>query len=173
VGTDLRPPKADARFPVPDCGDRVPQRISGHFRVNRQLLTKVLQESQLRVEFTHVLKYFAEHGIDSCKLLFGWPWGIDYYGDRPWVEEVVAIAAVGEKVAAIEAEGTGRLGAHDLHLYVETLQFKFCHESDIHLTFLEGDEHAKHFEIRWAELDYGPRERIARRDPMPPRDPID
>lgn len=126
--------------------------------MNRELLTFPLSHTQLRDELAYTLDYLGRCDFTSCQLLFGYAWGLEYYLGNDWEEESLALHAVLEKVSAVEAQGLGSLGMDNLHLVFPGFSFRFCDESDIHLSFSADSPLIEHFFARWQRLGYQPAE---------------
>jgi hypothetical protein len=126
----------------------------------REILTYPISPEQMKVE----LVFFAEHvrdlGHADCEILFGFPWGVKYYPSNRWEYERIAFESLVAKVAEVEASGIGHLGRNDLVVKIPGLevQFRFCHDSDIHLVYESSAELAETFYQRWKSRGFQPAE---------------
>jgi hypothetical protein len=126
--------------------------------MKREVLTYPLSEQQMREELAHVVEFYLAKSATTCRVLFGYAWGNDYYLTKEWLEEEVALNNLIAKVAKVEATGVGRIGSDDLFLQVDDLEFLFCHDSDIHISFIEHHPEMEHFYQRWKMLGFKPAE---------------
>jgi hypothetical protein len=124
---------------------------------SRCIITSQLDAAALRAELSYVASYFSARAHVTCKILFGFAWGNEYY-DGDWIDEEIALDSVAAKTREVEASGFGRLGRDDLYVSVSGLEFQFCHESDLHLRFDESDDAVEHFFGRWGGLGFAPTE---------------
>jgi len=123
----------------------------------RCIITSEVDSSKLRAELAYLVTYFQSHAQASCRVLFGFAWGNEYYaGD--WIEEEIPLSSLIGKIQSVEESGFGRLGRNDLFIKVSGMEFRFCHESDLHLEFVDATDDVEHFYNRWGELGYGPSE---------------
>ncbi|MGZ5011395.1 MAG: hypothetical protein ACXV74_10590 [Methylobacter sp.] len=127
--------------------------------MTRQIITSVLDGKRLKDELEFMIQYFHEKGVDYCSVLFGFAWGNEYYRENDWSEEKIALAHLAEKVREVDAKGLGALGRDDLFVKVAGLEFQFCHESDLHIHFIEvRNDDVEFFYARWQDLGYEPSE---------------
>jgi len=126
--------------------------------MKREVLTYPLSEQQLRAELQHFVEFFSAKPVAACGVLFGSAWGIEYYPGNEWLEEDVALGNLVAKVAGVEASGFGKLGHDDLFLNVQGLEFLFCNDSDIHISFVEHQPDIEYFFERWKQLGFRPAE---------------
>ena len=127
--------------------------------MEREILTYPLDRDQIQRELDFVIEHFQQEGIESCKILFGFAWGNEYYPGNHWPYEEIPLESLAEKVREVEANCDGALGQDDLFVEVAGLKFEFCHESDIHIYFEEepGPE-IEFFYSCWKRLGYRPAE---------------
>jgi len=124
---------------------------------SRCIITSELDPAALRAELSYVAEYFAARAQVSCKVLFGFAWGNEYYvGD--WIAEEIRLDSVAAKTRQVEDSGLGCIGRDDLYVTVSGLEFQFCHESDLHLRFDEPNDAVEHFFSRWGGLGFRPTE---------------
>lgn len=128
--------------------------------MKREVVTKILQEREVREELKYLIEYYAAEGEESCKVLFGFAWGNDYYPGNEWPEEEVPLQELLQKVESVEKTGIGRISQDDFFIYVGELEFLFCHESDIHIIFLKHKPEIEHFYGRWEKQGFKPSEWI-------------
>ena len=69
-------------------------------------------------------------------MLFGWAWGNEY---RDWTTFVIQIDSIVKEITIAENLGVGRFGHDDLFLTssVFSTEILFCHETDIHLRYID------------------------------------
>ena len=135
--------------------------------MKREVVTRVLEEDQVRGELRYLIDHFTENGEESCEVLFGWPWGNDYYPGNEWSDETVELASLGSKISEVERRNIGRLTRADLFIKVGGIEFQFCHESDIHILFETTGPEIEHFYDRWLAKGFNPKEWI-KDDPKGP-----
>src|SRR4051812_37816682 len=99
--------------------------------MTRQILTSVLSPEALASELDEIIRYFSHRSVDSCRVLFGFAWGMKYYPGATWEEEEVRLSELRRKVDQVEASGIGSIGKDDLFLKVEDVEFQFCHDGDL------------------------------------------
>ena len=126
--------------------------------MKREIVTRILERPQILEELAFLAEYFESKGEDSCELLFGFAWGNEYYPANEWPYEAVKLKQLSEKVADVEQSGIGRLSSDDLFVKVRNLEFKFCHESDIHISYAEITPDAEYFFERWHGQGFEPGE---------------
>ena len=127
--------------------------------MDRQILTTILNDSQLREELTWMVKHFKSIGVENCKVLFGFSWGNEYYSNPKWVEEEIPLSWLLTKVSEVESTGIGSLGRDDLFVWVSGVEFQFCHDGDVHIHFNEPTNSlVEVFFERWQCLGYKPSE---------------
>lgn len=123
----------------------------------RQILTCTLDRERLKAELAEVVQYFGEKGVGSCRVLFGFAWGNEYYPGSDWNEEEIELAQLCQKVGEAEERGLGTLGKDDLFVKLAGLEFKFCHECDVHIHFAEpNNTDVETFFARWQKIGYEP-----------------
>jgi len=72
------------------------------------------------------------------------------------------LAELVAKVKALAAAGLGTLGSNDLFLKVAGLEFLFCNDSDVHISFAQHQPDIEHFFQRWKQLGFEPAEWLHR-----------
>lgn len=122
----------------------------------REILTYPLTDTQFREEFAFLVQYFTSKRYTSCSLIFGWAWNTEYYGANDYEKEEVPLSGLESKVAAVEASGIGVLGNDNLYISLAGLHFRFCDDSDIHMTFDVSNDDVEFFYSRWRRLGYRP-----------------
>ena len=136
--------------------------------MTRQVLTSTLDRSRLETELAEVVRYFGEKGVESCRVLFGFAWGNEYYPGQEWNEEEIKLTQLRRKVGEVEATGIGSLGKDDLFVKLAGLEFQFCHECDVHSHFAEpSNDDVEAFFHRWQMLGFEPAEWVATQDHGP------
>jgi len=128
--------------------------------MKREIKTNILEEEQVRGELQYSIKYFSEKGFESCEILFGFAWGIEYYPGNKWYDESVKLSELEAKISEVEQREIGSLASDDLFVQVGELKVRFCHESDIHIAFETTNSDVEHFYARWLALGFNPSEWI-------------
>ena len=114
-----------------------------------------------------MVKYFSDKGIETCKVLFGFAWGMEYYPEKNWSDEEIELNHLALKVGEVEASGIGAIGEDDLFVKLSEIEFRFCNDSDIHIYFSELSEDIEYFYSRWKELGYQPSEWLKNQEKVP------
>ena len=126
--------------------------------MKREIITGILEEDRIRQELRYLIDYFSERGHESCEILFGFAWGNDYYPGNEWPPVSVTFLNLESTISDVEQRNIGRLSTDDLFLTVDGLEFLFCHESDIHLSFETATPVIEHFYERWRMQEFQPSE---------------
>ena len=128
--------------------------------MKREIVTHHIDSSQMKEELAFLTEYFIGKGFEACELLFGSAWGMDYYDTNQWDYEKVPLTKLVEKVEAVEASGLGHLGSDDLFIKLQgyPFEFRFCHESDLHISFDEPGDIPEFFYERWKSRGFSPAE---------------
>ena len=122
----------------------------------QELLTFPMDHERLREEFEFVIGYMISQRHTTCRILFGYAWGNDYYpGDR-WDFESVSTADVVALVSEVESRGKEKLGSNDLFVEFPEWTFRFCNDSDIHMQFRELSPTVDFFRDRWERIGFRP-----------------
>lgn len=119
-----------------------------------KLVTVTLSKEVLWQELYFLIEYFSGKGMQKCEVLFGYSWGIYYYGDLPWEEEQVDLVILPDFIRKVESKEFGNFGDSDLVIVLSGMKFNFCHERDIHVEFKNGNTDALVFMSRWKKFDY-------------------
>ena len=124
-----------------------------------EILTAPLASDALEAELAFVVAHFQSLGVERCTVLFGFAWG-ERFPEPGWTALDLSLDALITEVARAEAAGFGELGSDDLFITFPSqgLEFRFCNDSDIHLTFTDPTAAAEVFFQRWAALGYSPAE---------------
>ncbi len=128
--------------------------------MKREIRTSILEEEQIRGELGYLIKCFSEKGQESCEILFGYAWGVDYYPGKEWSYESVKLSKLEVKISEVEQLEIGSLANDNLWVQVGGLEVLFCHESDIHILFKTTNSEIEHFYERWLTLGFNPSEWI-------------
>ncbi len=123
-----------------------------------EILTFELNKEQLNEELMFMVEYFTKKGIESCTVLFGFAWGIEYYPGNEWQNEEIKLNQLISKVREVEATGIGTLGRDDLFVKVSEVEFRFCNDTDVHISFSKTNEDIEFYYSRWKQLGYQPAE---------------
>ena len=126
--------------------------------MKREIVTRILDENQVREELRYLTEYFSKNGDESCDVLFGFAWGIDYYPGNEWPYETVKLQNLEAKILEVEQRNIGSLTNDDLFVKVGGIEFQFCHESDIHISFKKNNSEIEHFYQRWITKGFDPSE---------------
>jgi hypothetical protein len=124
--------------------------------MKREVVTSILEENQVRVELRYLIDRFSKNGEEYCDVLFGFAWGNDYYPGNEWLYESVKLSRLESKISEVEQRHIGRLTNDDLFVKVGGLEFQFCHESDIHISFERISPEIEHFYERWLNKGFNP-----------------
>lgn len=130
------------------------------YQMKREVVTGILEENQVRAELRYLIEHFSKSGEESCDVLYGFAWGNDYYSGNEWPCESVKLSSLESKVAAVEQRNIGSLANDDLFIKVGGIEFLFCHESDIHISFETTNPEIEHFYERWITNGFNPSEWI-------------
>ena|SRR5688572_30839864 len=128
--------------------------------INREILTHPLSKQQIHEELRHFVEFFSAKGVTTCRVLFGFAWGNEYYPSNEWSDEEIELTNLIKKVEEVEASGLGAVGSDDLFVKVPSMEFQFCHESDIHISFTEHHPDTESFLQRWKTQGFKPAEWI-------------
>lgn len=128
--------------------------------MNREIITYPINSVQMKDELSFLAEYFQKVGYEYCEVLFGFAWGNEYYDSAKWEYEKIPLNKLVEKVIGVETNGFGEIGTDDLFIKVQglLLEFRFCNDSDIHLSFDVSGEISEYFYNRWKSLGYLPAE---------------
>ena len=101
--------------------------------------TRILSKFEFKTEFDRIIKTLEQNHVDEVELLFGWAWGNDYKDWTPFQTKVTDIELELEKP---QKQNFGQFGNDDIFIRLPELEieFLFCHESDIHLSFNNANE---------------------------------
>lgn len=124
----------------------------------REILTSPIDNEQIYNELVYLVKYFHQRGVDTCEVQFGHAWGNDYYSGSEWRVVKIALTDLPREIDRAAELGWGGLGGNDLFVTIspDRLAFRFCNDSDIHLTFEQPDSDTEHFYQRWENLSFNP-----------------
>ncbi|MGI9243343.1 MAG: hypothetical protein ACR2RV_21270 [Verrucomicrobiales bacterium] len=113
-------------------------------KVVREIIVRPDDGGDIRSEFDRFLSMAKDQGWDQLEVLFGFAWGSDAY-EGNWIEEEFSPDGLKARVRELEADGCGEISSDDLFVTVPALgvQYKFCHENDLHL---EGPPDSVHLE---------------------------
>ena len=128
--------------------------------MKKEILTYPLSKEQIDKELAFFAQYFIESGHKEFEILFGYAWGNEYYDTNEWNYETIEIEQLVNKVTSLEAKGFGVLGCDDLFIKIpgQSFDFRFCNDSDIHISFKESNSIIEDFYNRWKALGYSPAE---------------
>lgn len=128
--------------------------------MSREIITNPITPAQMHEELAFFIQFFMQLGREQCEVIFGFAWGNEYYPGREWSVITIPLVGLAEELRRVEAAELGRLGDDDLFVSVPPLplEFHFCHESDLHITFSEPGEITEHFYQRWKSRGFAPAE---------------
>lgn len=126
----------------------------------REILTYPLTREQIWAEFRHFLEYFQAKGVEEGSVLLGHAWALEYYSENEWIPAAIPLAELETRIQDLEQRGLGELGSDDLFVELGGVEFRFCHEMDVHLGFDEHHPVIEDFYARWDRLGYHPAEWI-------------
>ena len=127
--------------------------------MTREILTYPIDRPSLEAELAFLAEHFRGLGCDSCTAFFGHAWG-EHYPQDPWTAVALPLEALVAEVSRIEEAGFGALGNDDLFITIAPfpLEFRFCNDSDIHLSFEAPSDTTEVFFQRWRALGFKPAE---------------
>ena len=112
-----------------------------------ELSTGYLDLEQLDTEIINIVDDLLAFGVEIAYVTFGF--GCERDMVVQWEEISVPIRALIEFVANSESQGTFDLGEADLHIRADAIEFRLCHERDVHCSGEECTLLAA-VRIRWA-----------------------
>jgi len=123
-----------------------------------EITTRSLSNASIWEELSFVSKSMQKLGHDRCLVLFGFAWGDEYYESNVWKEEEIPFANLVEKVKHVRQSGIGNLGWDDLFLRIPDprMEFRFCNDSDIHLSYEQPNDVIEFFYESWKSKDFCP-----------------
>ena len=124
----------------------------------REILTYPLSTAQFWEEFRYFVDYFDQRNFNSCGVLFGFAWGIEYYPDKDWEYEEMPIRELEERIVELEQRGFGQIGNNDVFIQIADVEFRFCNDCDVHIGFDSQVPLIEDFYQRWESLGYQPAE---------------
>ena len=97
-------------------------------------LTRILNEFEFKTEFDRIIKILEQNQIDEVEILFGWAWGNEY---KDWVPFRTKVIDIVSEIDKPQQQKLGQLGNDDIFITIPELEieFLFCHELDVHLSF--------------------------------------
>ncbi len=101
------------------------------------------------------ISYFKYIGETSCSVVLGWSWALTYY-EKDWLPIEVNLDNLLSFITKIESRGIGKIGKEDLYISIRQIEFKLCHEGDIHMKFSEKSEATEYFFSKWKSVGYEP-----------------
>lgn len=128
--------------------------------MTREILTHPITAGQLREELEFFAQYFRNLGLEDCEALFGFAWGNKYYPTAEWKAVRLPLQSLVDEVQRVETAKLGALGSDDLFVSLPALnlEFHFCNDSDLHLSFPEPTDITEYFYQRWKERGFSPAE---------------
>ena len=132
-----------------------------------EIVTYPIDTDKVINELYHVVNYYSEKGISSCNVLFGYAWGIEYYPSKQWEYEEVQLKNLISKIQSVQDSGLGSIGKDDVFIQVAGLEFRFCNDSDIHISYSQSNSDVEYFYSRWKEAGYQPSEWLKNQEKGP------
>ncbi|MFD3317813.1 hypothetical protein ACE414_09260 [Alteromonas macleodii] len=116
--------------------------------------TDILGKEKLLTEVAEIISFFTSIGINSCQVMLGFGWGINYYQSNQWSKEEVKLDLLLAFIEKIENATLGEIGKDDLFIWVSNTEFKLCNDGDIHLLCSNVTEEQEHFLKRWQQKEW-------------------
>ncbi len=116
--------------------------------------TDILDRLTILEELNILIDILLEHGLTKVSYFLGWPWALEYYPGNTWDEEEIALTGIREKIFEIESLNIGKIGDNDFYISSNDIEIKFCHEGDIHLSWIESDELAQVILTKWRDKGF-------------------
>ncbi|HEV2969208.1 MAG TPA: hypothetical protein VGY55_04400 [Pirellulales bacterium] len=128
--------------------------------MNREILTFPIDTDQMYDELAYFVEHFRKLGYEYRETLFGSFWGSDYYATSDWQPVRIPLADLMAEVHRVESAGMGHFGREDLFIKIPPLaiEFRFCNDSDIHISFESPCEITEFFYQRWKAHGFSPAE---------------
>jgi hypothetical protein len=98
----------------------------------QQVKTRPLTVEELRARIPEIQHLLLGWGHDRVSVTFGY--GTKLPMDQLWIPKEIDTSSIGAFVDGAVRKGIFEVGGSDLHIEdrQETLEFRLCHESDIH-----------------------------------------
>ena len=98
------------------------------------IITRILNDEEYKLELNIVIDILRQNHIDKIDLLFGVAWGNEY---KDWTPFTIGVDEIINEVDKAQKLNVGQLRNDDLYIILTEmeLEFLFCHESDIHISF--------------------------------------
>jgi phosphomevalonate kinase len=75
--------------------------------MEREILTYPIEKAQVHGELAYFVGYFSKKSVQTCEVLFGFAWGIEYYPGNEWPYEHVKLSHLTERIDEVEKTGIG------------------------------------------------------------------
>jgi hypothetical protein len=124
--------------------------------MKKEIVTHTITQAQVRDELKFLVNYFKGDEFKSCQVLFGYPWGLEYYSGDEWKYEEVELQNLLAKIQELEKANLGEIGLDDIFIKINDLEFRFCHDLDIHLSFIQVTPDVENFFSHWKDLGFNP-----------------
>lgn len=101
--------------------------------------TRILNEFEFKTEFDCIIKTLEQNHVGEVEILFGWAWGNDY---KDWIPFPTKVTNIVSEIDKPQKQNLEQLGNDDIFITLPKLkiEFLFCHERDIHLSFNNANE---------------------------------
>ena len=115
-----------------------------------KIVTKTLEVDDLWDDLRINIDLFKQMSIDEVLILFGFAWGNFIY-EKDWIEQSTSTYNIESLILTAEKDEHGQLGFDDLYIKIPNLniELQYCHETDIHLTYLDTNELIEAVSKRW------------------------
>ena len=103
------------------------------------VFTRTLNVPEFKTEFDSIIKTLEQNHIDNVEILFGWAWGNDY---KNWIPFQIKVSDIVSEIDKPQKQSLGQFRHDDIFITLTEweIEFLFCHESDIHLSFNDANE---------------------------------
>jgi len=124
--------------------------------MKKEVVTHTITHTQIRKELKFFVDYFTGNDFKTCQVLFGYAWGLEYYPGKEWEYEELELQKLLSKIQELEKEKLGEIGFDDIFVQINDLEFRFCHDMDIHLSFNEVTADVEYFFSHWKDSGFEP-----------------
>jgi hypothetical protein len=111
-----------------------------------EVRTDPLSVEQMRDSVPEIIAFLLSAGYAEINVMYGWA----CEDDKMWQEKSIPTSELSRFIEDAIAENIFKFGWSDLHIedLQDTLEFKFCHESDIHFSS-DHEELVKQVIAQW------------------------
>jgi len=124
----------------------------------REILTYPISKAAMWQELEFLVDTLVQLDQLELKASFGFAWAEEFHAG--WNEITVSGPELLSEVRRMEASEKGELGFNDLFIRLPQLavEFHYCNDSDIHLTFDQPSDFTESFYSRWKARGFTPAE---------------